>query len=146
MLHMNSLNSFVRRSLFRNNSCALGNTYRGLLHSSTSSKVTVLECIFLENKASHTFGAYSATLTVINCTGDILSASSSWDGIINTNKKKTESFNLTLSLLSLGKCEAEFPFSFDLILFGSKKKKKLVYEDLLSFNFSLECLINITCS
>ncbi|EAX89665.1 hypothetical protein TVAG_171450 [Trichomonas vaginalis G3] len=142
MYHLNAPDSFVKRSLFKNNTCKTG-SFWGLLSSDGSSKVTVSECIFLENKADHTLAStYGGTLTAINCTGDL--SVSSENGIVKTNEMTTSSFNLTLSLLSLGKCEAEFPFSFDFILFGSKKKKKLVIDDLLSFNFSLECLFNLT--
>ena len=145
MYHSFTPDSFVKRSLFRNNSCKTGNTYYGLIYSFCSN-VTVSECIFLKNKASNTFGAYSAIITVINCTGDVLTASTGYSGSVYTNEMRNSSFDLTLSLLSLGKCEAEFPFSFELILFRSKNKKKLVFEDLLSFNFSLECLINLSSS
>ncbi|EAY04503.1 hypothetical protein TVAG_453200 [Trichomonas vaginalis G3] len=146
MCHYETPDSFLKRSLFRNNSCYIGDYYLGLIHSSYSSNVTVSECIFLKNKADNTFSAdYRGIITVINCTGDVLTASS-YDASVYTNEMRNSSFDLTLSLLSLGKCEAEFPFSFELILFRSKNKKKLVFEDLLSFNFSLECLINLSRS
>ncbi|KAI5501474.1 hypothetical protein TVAGG3_0872580, partial [Trichomonas vaginalis G3] len=141
MSHSNSPDSFLKRSLFRNNSCSIGKSYWGLI-SSSSSNVTVAECIFLNNKAKHTFGTGSSgIITVINCTGDVLTASSSNDGIVYTNEMKVCTFDLTLSLLSLGKCEAA-PISVKLSLCRSNNNKKLVFEDLFSFNFSLECLIN----
>ncbi|EAY04486.1 hypothetical protein TVAG_453030 [Trichomonas vaginalis G3] len=143
MYHYKTPDSFVKKSLFRNNSCYTSNSYYGLITSSySSSNVTVSECIFLKNKASNTFSAYSAIITVINCTGDVLTASS-YDASVYTNEMKVCSFDLTLSLHALGSCEAS-PISFELILCLSKHKKKHFFGFLLSFNFSLECFINIS--
>ncbi|EAX97419.1 hypothetical protein TVAG_437980 [Trichomonas vaginalis G3] len=148
MAHIYTPDSFIKRSIFRNNTCKTGDSHWGLIGCDYSpSNVTVSECIFTNNKADHTFGtSSSAIITVINCTGDVLTADYMLSGSVYTNKMSTNSFDIPLSLLSLGKCEAEFPFSFEPILLRSKKKKKLDFEDLLSFNFSLECLFNLTSS
>ena len=148
LYHFDTSDSFIKKSLFINNSCKIyyDFDYYGVI-TNEMSRLTVLECIFFKNKAKHAFGAINAVITVINCYGDVLTANiRDHRGTIYTSKMTTSPFNLTLSLLSLGKCEAEFPLSFDLILFGSKKKEILVFEDLFSFNFSLECLFNLTNS
>lgn len=139
MWHEKTPNSFVKMSLFRNNSCLTKTSHWGVISSYDSSNVTVSDCIFLKNKADHTFSAsMNGIITIISCFGDILTAGTSI-GSCNTNKMKTNSFNLSLSLLSLGKCDAEFLFSFELLLLGSSKK----FELLFSMNFSFECVINI---
>ena len=56
----------------------------------------------------------------------------------------TNSFDLTLELLSLGECEAEHPFSFEFpsieqVLIRSKKKKK----KFLPFSVILETFLNL---
>ncbi|EAY03054.1 hypothetical protein TVAG_143540 [Trichomonas vaginalis G3] len=146
MSHWETPDSFVKKSIFKNNTAQIKNTHSGLI-TLTESNVTVSECIFIENKSPNTFSAdTNAILTVINCTGDPFTASSSNAGTVHTDKMTTDPFNLTLSLLSLGKCEAEHPFSFENILNRSTKNNSLVLEELISFNFSLESLLNLTKS
>ena len=135
MCHMNTIDSFVKKSIFKNNSVKADGTSLGLLSLAFSSNVTVIECIFLENNANHTFDSnFNSVLTIINCIGD-LSATNVWGHKANTDKMKTDSFNLSLSLLSLGKCEAEHPFSFEFPLFISKIKRKIHFRLNFSFSF-----------
>ena len=144
LYHETTPHSFIKRSNFKNNSC---DSY--FLYASSNIEATdinISECIFFENNVSTVFYAnHDSTIYIIDCTGDSLTIGfddAPHPGTINTDQMKTDPFNLTLSLLSLGKCEAEFPFSFDLILFESKKKYFIIYLPF-SFSFSLLFLINI---
>ena len=138
MKHMQTKDSNIKKSIFKNNSCETNISNWGLLYSD-SSNIIVSECIFIKNKANHTFGAGTqGILTVINCTGDDLSANS-YDGTINTNKMMTNSFNLKLSLLSLGKCEAEFPF----ILYKSNTKQNIIPFNIFKWYYFWNFIISI---
>lgn len=134
MCHTCTSDSFVKRSVFKNNTCKI-ESYWGLLTSSYSN-VTVSESIFLENIASYTFCAeWYGFLAIINCAGDDLSASSA-HGIVNSNEIKTNHLKLEFSFLSLDKCEANNPYIFEYQLIPSKKKR-------FSFNLILESFLNI---
>ncbi|EAX82068.1 hypothetical protein TVAG_034480 [Trichomonas vaginalis G3] len=125
MFHESTPNSFVKKPIFKNNSCLQNAYFRGLLTTyHNSPNVTVSDCIFLENKVQYTFFAHNGLITVINCTGSDLTASTASDGAVNTDEMAADPFILRLELLSLGKCEAEYPFLFELVLIRSKKKKK----------------------
>lgn len=142
-MHKNTPDSFVKRSIFKNNTCVNHNLYRGLISSVELSVVTVSECIFLKNVAENTFGAYQGgIITIINCTGDDLSVSSS-NATVYSDKISSSSFNFTLHLLSLGKCEADYPVSVDLVLFPSLNMKGRKNEENCAFNLSLECIMNL---
>ncbi|EAY05850.1 hypothetical protein TVAG_284330 [Trichomonas vaginalis G3] len=145
MLHWQTPDSFVKNSIFKNNTAKISKGGYGLITSSSSpSNVTVSECIFIGNKADHTFSCESnGIITVIHCRGDDLSASKIYGGSFNTDKIETDPFDLPLSLLSLGKCEAENPISIELILNEIEKKNSHIFDEFCSLNLTLECFLNL---
>ncbi|EAY05857.1 hypothetical protein TVAG_284400 [Trichomonas vaginalis G3] len=130
MNHYKTPDSFVKNSIFKNNTAQIQNGGWGLITTSYT-KVTVSECILIGNKADHTFSAANnGIITVIHCRGDDLSASKTYNGgSFNTDEIATDPFDLPLSLLSLGQCEAENPISIELILNEIEKKNSHVSDE-----------------
>ena len=137
MYHYDTPDSFVKRSLFRNNTCKIGDTHWGLI-GSESSFLTVSECIFLENIAPHTIGIWYGILTVTHCIVDSFTASSTFHGIIYTNEMKTDCLKIGFSLPSIEECKTE-----NLKPFEHGKNKLDVLKFIFSFNiFYSEKIIN----
>ncbi|EAY01736.1 hypothetical protein TVAG_108930 [Trichomonas vaginalis G3] len=145
MSHSQTPDSFVKNSIFKNNTAKIRKGGYGLITSSFSpSNVTVSECIFIGNKADHSFsGDNNGIITIVNCRGDDLSAGKTYGGSFNSDKIETNPFDLPLSFLSLGKCEAENPISIELISNEIEKKNSHIFDEFCSLNLTLECLLNL---
>ena len=128
MNHYDTTYSFVKNSIFKNNSCKIDDPKSAILNSAIriSAFVKVSECIFSGNKAKFTFYVLGRLIKVINCTVDNLSVGT-YFGSVDTHEITTDPFDLALELLSLGKCEAEHPISFEYPIFPSKKKKNVFH-------------------
>lgn len=116
------------------------NSYYGLLTSFFDSFLTVSECIFNGNNVDNTFSAvYTSSLTIINCTGDILTADSFDCPTIETDKMKTDPFNISFPLVSLIRCDELYSFSIKRFDYPTQNNDEFILEGFFKINFSIVC-------